>query len=304
MNRGRNTQNSKGRVNQDSVALNPDTQPTQYFKWTDGTALQMEVKALSKTTKESLSTMSKTWKEDIEKCLKTQSEIVVNCNKSKDMIIDKLTGVITNVMKKHEKSKEKINQLIATVERLSSELNAIKGEAKVEHPIAMDQSKIHTPLEILNPSMEATPHEESSERNIIVFGLIPKNAEDDCTQHVGNFLHDTLGLDNKRICRVEVIGKNFKRDFAPVRVSFKSRHDRASVFRNCHKLKGKQVSIQEDLSLEERDIRRAVLPHLKYHKEQGRKVYFRGSSLYVDEKVVLAHALKPFIERERLPDYE
>jgi hypothetical protein len=127
---------------------------------------------------------------------------------------------------------------------------------------------------------------EKRAKNLIIHGVECKNLEngqEDPFFTAADFFFAKLGI---RIITENVFRQGRKNGDkpAPLFVTLENEADKGRIFKNCHKLKGLNISIQNDLSKEDREKRKNLVTKLKELKEQGMSAQLRGIQLYVDGK--------------------
>jgi hypothetical protein len=65
-----------------------------------------------------------------------------------------------------------------------------------------------------------------------------------------------------------------------------------AVFKNCRKLAGTRISVQEDLPLELRMARRPFIPAYTVYRKRGRRVRWEGDQLLMDGKPLTPDEIK------------
>ena len=115
--------------------------------------------------------------------------------------------------------------------------------------------------------------------NVVIYGLRPPKNES-IVKFTSNYIETKLKV-KPVITAVKSLGSSTLK-LAPILVTLGSLADKSSIFKNCSNLRGENVSIQDDLSIDERKERLSLMPLLKKLKLEGNKVYFRGTDLYVN----------------------
>jgi len=117
-----------------------------------------------------------------------------------------------------------------------------------------------------------------TQKNIIIHGLEKKA---NSKKNVELFLSSQLGISVK-VKEAVQLGKDSK----SLLVKLTSVGEKVSVFRNCSKIDKKlKINIVEDLSRQEREERKKLLPELIKAKQSGFTAYFRRNKLVIKEKL-------------------
>jgi hypothetical protein len=119
--------------------------------------------------------------------------------------------------------------------------------------------------------------------NIVVHGI--PNSTQDCVEQANTFFQTHLKL-KLPIQYAYRLGSSALERNPPLLIAFPSLHYKLEIFKKCKLLAGSKFSIQDDLSVEEREERSRKLPVYRKYKNQKKKVVFCGSDLYVDGKIV------------------
>lgn len=130
---------------------------------------------------------------------------------------------------------------------------------------------------------------ELKKNNIIIFGL------DTPAIHLEKFIIDSLNqlldisLTLSDLNNVYTIGKQSKKK--PVIVKFVSYLKKREVLRNIKKLKGSNVSIAEELTLEERKESKILAQHLKKARSKKLNAFIKNKILFVNGQKYTAEQL-------------
>ena len=189
------------------------------------------------------------------------------------------TSTSTSKDKRIKKSKKKL--YTADKDKFSNinkELQELKTRLdKAEHMLLEQE----TATGVFKGFKQKVELEESRARrnNIVVHGLPIINGS--LKQSVNDFLGEKLQL-SVQVKSAKCLG-NPTKGTVPILISFMDIEHKLTVFRNCHLLRGERISITDDLTDEERERRKKLLPVLKTLKDEGKKVRFRGTDLYVND---------------------
>lgn len=140
---------------------------------------------------------------------------------------------------------------------------------------------------------------ELRKNNIIVFGL------DAPARNLDKFITDSLNqllninLTSSDINNVYTLGKQTGKK--PVIVKFVSYLRKQEVLRNAKKLKGSNISIAEELTLEERKENKILAQHLKKARSKKLNAFIKNQTLFVNGQKYTA---KQLVEEEENTDTE
>ena len=127
--------------------------------------------------------------------------------------------------------------------------------------------------------------------NLMILGL-PKTQQN-TNEEVNVFLND-LGINVKieQACRLGN-GAN-----APIKIQIKKEEERASVLKNCFKLKGRKISVTPDLCPRTREKRKILmLKRLEEIKNNnGSKCFLRGDKLFINDKVFIVNSSNEIVD--------
>ena len=123
--------------------------------------------------------------------------------------------------------------------------------------------------------------ENDRENTIIVHGLSKYiNREENLSLQFKDFISQILGVTLKYVHATPLGLNSYK-------LRLDSKRSKLMIFKNCHKLKAlnDKVSFIEDIDESERSIRMEKMSLMMQEKSKGNKVYFRGSDLFVNDKL-------------------
>lgn len=200
--------------------------------------------------------------------------------------------VIKNIQVELEKSRNEIKSFIeATEARLLMKIEELKYtvlELQKENKVLCEEN------EFLK--------QESIKRNIVVFGLNKKRvditAEKLCRDLNG--LLDT-DLSEKDLSDFYPLGKT---DNCPIKIEFISNLRKKAVMKNCPKLKGKGVTIANDLTQKQRAEIKILRKHLFLAKQEGKykDCFIKGNKLNVNGIIYTADELERVDYQGRKPN--
>lgn len=133
--------------------------------------------------------------------------------------------------------------------------------------------------------------EKELRKNNIIICNLGYEEENDILKFTLEKLNQLLDINisKEEINNIYAIGKN-KRD-RPIIVKFTSYLTKQSVLKNCKKLKGTNISISEELALEERRNQKILRQHLKQARAKKLNAYIKGDNLYINEEIYNAEKL-------------
>lgn len=130
---------------------------------------------------------------------------------------------------------------------------------------------------------------ELRKNNVIIFGL--ENPQENCCDYVISKLNTLLGVNITRndINNLYPIGKQtIKR---PIIVKFTSYLTKQEVLKNGKKLKNTNISIADELTLEERREKKILWQHLKKAREAKLNAFIKSNRLTINGTVYTAQQL-------------
>lgn len=167
----------------------------------------------------------------------------------------------------------RIEQLKSTVTKLETENVELKGE-----------------VEFLKRAQ--------NKKNILIFGL-KKKREEVTAGNLCKDLRDLLGVELKDsdFGDIHPLGKS---ENCPIKIEFNSNPKKREVLKNCNKLKGKNISIANDLTLRQRQGIKLLRKHLLLARQEGKyeDCYIKGNRLFVDG---IAYGIED-LEKEESPE--
>ena len=123
------------------------------------------------------------------------------------------------------------------------------------------------------------------DNNLIIYGLAMQEEYGLTTDEVlRRFFAITLRI-HIEFRKAIRIGTYYGERPTAILVNLISRVDKSKIYSKSHLLKGTGVTIQDDLTEEQREERRRKMPIRNQLKNSGRKVFFRGEFLYCDGRV-------------------
>lgn len=207
-------------------------------------------------------------------------------NENSDLY-EKLTKFIEQTNNKHA---EDIKNYIKTeVEQIKESINREVEKGKELEKNFLELKNKYKLLE-----------KELRRNNIIVFNLGYEEGNDILKftlQKLNQLLE--VNIKEEAVNNIYAIGK--KKRNRPIIVKFTSNLTKQAVLKNCRKLKGTNISISEELTLEERRKQKILRQHLKEARAKKLNAYIKGENLYINEEIYNAEEL---ILNERDSDNE
>lgn len=137
--------------------------------------------------------------------------------------------------------------------------------------------------------------------NICIYGFEPDSNIDQLVllKQIQEFFRDKLGIivNDHEVNNVYLLGRERK----TIKVEFVSYLKKVQVLNNSKKLKGTEVYISHDLSLEQRRDRKILNEHLKLARQRKYYAYIKGNVLVVNGDRYTAEKLKGgFVFKEHI----
>ncbi|XP_037518481.1 uncharacterized protein LOC119395575 [Rhipicephalus sanguineus] len=144
---------------------------------------------------------------------------------------------------------------------------------KIQQTLMLQQEKL-TELE-----------DRSRMSNLVVFGIDERANETENVLRqkvIKEVFEDRLGVKCLSVARIHRLGKRPGK--RPVILFFQNYTEKQEVLRNCKKLKGTQISVQNDFSADTLRKRKLLWQSAKVEKEQGKRVALVKDKLRVDSQ--------------------
>jgi hypothetical protein len=140
--------------------------------------------------------------------------------------------------------------------------------------------------------------EEKEKNNIIIFGLQERGDETyfETLDMIVKLRGDKMGVEisKENIEYLTRLGR--RRGERPILIKFTTLFKKHEVLRNKRNLSGTKIRVDEDLSMEDRKIRRELIPYLKVAKKCGHKAFLRKHALMVNGQAYELNYLKENIQ--------
>jgi hypothetical protein len=177
-----------------------------------------------------------------------------------------------------------VNNLNIVCENLSTQPNSSQNQNTSNDVITWsDFMKIQKQLKDFT-AHRGRDEKKKRAKNLIIYGIDYKeleNGKEDPFFTAADFFNTKLGI-RIRTENVYRSGRATGGKPAPLFVTLEHEAEKGKIFKNCHKLKGLKISIQNDLSWEDREERRRLVTKLKGLKDQGLSAQLKGNQLFVD----------------------
>lgn len=179
-------------------------------------------------------------------------------------------------MKELKKFIAEQNELLT--EKLTKQINELKDELKNITTKLVNLEKTVDNLQTKNKNLEKIV----KENNILLFNSGYNNEEllDFTINKLNNCLE--LKLEANDISKIFVLGRNL--DSKIIVVKFTRFLTKQAVLKNCHKLKGKKLSISDDLTEEERIERKQLIKYLREARSKQKKSHIYKNKLFINSK--------------------
>lgn len=124
--------------------------------------------------------------------------------------------------------------------------------------------------------------------NVVIFGLEStsgKERYEDLLSLVCDLIRNGLGLaiNMQQIAFVTRIGSRAIN--SPILVQLSNYSIKLSILQNSKKLRGQNIRFSEDYTIQQREVRRALIPHMIAARTQGHTAQLKGVNLFIDNKL-------------------
>lgn len=176
-------------------------------------------------------------------------------------------------------------QILEEIQRNRTELkNVIKeSEARLLLIIESLSNKINT-LEKENLNLKdkiELLERNQKQNNIVIFGLNKKSDEvtvENICQEIKTRLD--INLTEADVNNIYSLGKS---ENSPVKIELVSLLKKKNILKNCHRLKGSNISVTQDLTLKQRQENKILRRHLRKSRENKQyRSYIKGDRLYIN----------------------
>jgi hypothetical protein len=181
---------------------------------------------------------------------------------------------VTSLLKEFMELRERVDRLEAGNKAQKEENSAQKEKIKELEAKVAKLQRMEDRLDLLDMKLK--------ERSLIIHGLQTHQPNANPQQLVESLFQDDLGI-TPRIVRTSFVGQRLEDRSVPVQVELGSVSAKFAVFKQCIKLADKpHISIKEDLPAGIRLKRSQLYEVYKKSKADGKKVMFRGATLFID----------------------
>lgn len=190
-----------------------------------------------------------------------------------------------------------VNDLRRSLEFTQGEVDDLKGEVRsMERERIVDKETIRVMKEDLQVKTHKIQELEDKiiyqedynrRKNLQITGLREQQHGETWEQtavQVSKLFEDKMQLPGMEIERAHRVGQRREEEGRPVIVRFNKFSDREAVLRNCNKLKGTNIYVNEDLSPASQAIKKGKMPLLKQARMDGKIAYFRHTKLIVRDR--------------------
>lgn len=160
------------------------------------------------------------------------------------------------------------------IEDLRIQIKTRELELKVTvERLEQQNSELQNKVEILE--------RKARKNNLVVFGLTnPNLTNKPLATWTATQIKSLLGID---LSNTDIGNVFFKNNL--LIIEFTSYICKLTVLKNAYKLKGKKISIAEDLSRKDQEINKVLVANLKQAKEKKLKAYIRNYQLHIGDEV-------------------
>jgi hypothetical protein len=133
-------------------------------------------------------------------------------------------------------------------------------------------------------------------KNVVVMGLEPilhEGRQREICMETATWLVNSRLAMNVEVKEARRLGRT--RDdgsAAPLLITMGTSWEKWAVLKNCRKLAGTRISVQEDLPLELRMARRPFVPAYSVYRKRGRRLRWEGEQLLIDGKPLTTEEIK------------
>ncbi|XP_072142792.1 uncharacterized protein [Dermacentor andersoni] len=191
---------------------------------------------------------------------------------------------LAELKKRLEDAEKTVNAFSTRMAHLETNVSEIAHKVDNCEILSNSVEKLQQTL-VLQQAKLVELEDRSRRSNLVVFGIDDRTneTEADLRQKViKDVFEDRLGVKCLSIARIHRLGKHPGK--RPVILFFQNYMEKQEVLRNCKKLKGTQISVQNDFSVETLRKRKLLWQSAKADKEQGKKVALVNDKLRIDSQ--------------------
>lgn len=185
-----------------------------------------------------------------------------------------ITNDVKQIKDKQNQFQTSVDEMSGRIARLENSLVTIK---KNEEAITVLHSSVNELRRTVTNQQAALTNLEDRSRknNMIIFGVPEPDNEtnDDVRSKVlEELFRGRLGVTVQTAERINRLGKKREQRSRPIIMKFRDYNEKIEVFKNCHKLKGSSVSLQNDFCQETLRKRKQLWDSAETERATGRRV--------------------------------
>lgn len=185
-----------------------------------------------------------------------------------------LDNLAETMMTRFEDARETFNRILKMVTELKMETDQVKDENTQQ---AERIRYLEKKTELLEHKLEGIEVKQR-DKNLVIFGLEKPPPNENLIDKAERFLHVKLNLN------IQVEAATFLGNRGPLLIELANKKDKFVIFKNCNKLRGSKISIQNDYTATTREKRKAILPTFKKLRGEGKAVSLRGAQIFLNGK--------------------
>ena len=183
-----------------------------------------------------------------------------------------------------------LNSVLEMQKQLLEEMNSLKEELREEREerrlekelLSVELTNIKKELSNCKSRLMFFERKERA-RNLIMYG-IEEAQNEDVRATTDSIIGGRLGIQNIRIEGAHRLGPRRNQVNRPIRIICENIEVKSEVLRKKSKLKGTTIFIDEDLCIEDRELKRRNLDMIKKQRSSGRSAFLRGSTIICENK--------------------
>ena len=166
------------------------------------------------------------------------------------------------------------------VERLATiEAEALEAKLKLEQSTA-ETKRTNIRLEELQAQIESL-EQDRRKSNILISGLPQRGKRP--AEVVSNFLEHDLKVTSVTPLDVLTIRNALHPDQPRLLVKLQTPAEKFLILRSCKALRGRDISVSEDLTPKQQARRKELVPELRRRRKAGEIVFLRGDRLFIKD---------------------
>lgn len=194
----------------------------------------------------------------------------------------KIEEIINNLqhLKQNPDQLDKYIPDLCYINSLTSQIINKVNNFHIQIPKELKEQKIQ-PKKKKKKRRRLTPGTLKNETTIVIHNLVTaeSNWEEEKHNIINGFFKHKLDV---AVTPINIFKMCKKTSKGPIGVLLKNKHEKMEIYRNCYKLKTTNIRIQDYLTKEEMEERKIFYTILKEEKLKGKKISFKGTTLYVD----------------------